>query len=48
MCARIGAASFLLPYIAKPEGAVLFTNNISTALGAIELGIKTTALAGIR
>ena len=35
-------ATFLLPYIAKFHGITLFTNNLSTALKAIELGINTT------
>ena len=39
-------ASFLLPYIAKLRCATLFTNNIHTALRAIELGIDTHCLGG--
>ena len=39
-------ATFLLPYIAKFHGITLFTNNLSTALKAIELGINTTCLGG--
>jgi DeoR/GlpR family transcriptional regulator of sugar metabolism len=38
--------SFLLPYIAKLESATLFTNNISTVLSAIELGIDTHCIGG--
>ena len=39
-------ASFLLPYIAKHSSITLFTNNISTALKAIELGINTHCIGG--
>ena len=39
-------AGFLLPYIAKLKYATLFTNNIHTALSAIELGIDTHCLGG--
>lgn len=39
-------ASFMLPYIAKLHSATLFTNNISTALNAIELGINTHCIGG--
>lgn len=39
-------ASFLLPYIAKHNAVTLFTNNISTALKAIELGINTHCIGG--
>ena len=39
-------AYFLLPYIAKLKSATVFTNNISTALKAIELGINTHCLGG--
>lgn len=39
-------AAFLLPYIAKKKHIVVFTNNLSTALNAIELGIKTHCLGG--
>lgn len=39
-------ASFLLPYIAKHRSVTLFTNNISTALKAIELGIHTHCIGG--
>ena len=38
--------SFLLPYIAKLESVTLFTNNISTVLSAIELGIDTHCIGG--
>lgn len=39
-------AGFLLPYIAKLNSITLFTNNISTALSAIELGINTHCIGG--
>ena len=39
-------ASFLLPYIAKKRDVKLFTNNLSTAIKAIELGINTHCLGG--
>ena len=39
-------AGFLLPHIAKLNYATLFTNNIHTALSAIELGIDTHCLGG--
>ena len=39
-------AAFLLPYIAKFNHAAVFTNNLSTALNAIELGINTHCLGG--
>jgi len=39
-------ACFLLPHIAKLTSAVLFTNNISTALAALELGIDTHCIGG--
>ena len=38
--------TFLLPYIAKHRNITLFTNNLTTALHAIELGIKTHCLGG--
>ena len=38
--------TFLLPYIAKLKSATLFTNNLSTALNAIELGIDTHCIGG--
>ena len=38
--------AFLLPHIAKLNGACVFTNNLSTALNAIELGIDTHCLGG--
>lgn len=38
--------TFLLPYIAKLNSVTLFTNNISTALNAIELGINTHCIGG--
>lgn len=39
-------ATFLLPYIAKHHNITVFTNNLSTALHAIELGINTHCLGG--
>lgn len=39
-------ATFLLPYIAKKKNICIFTNNLSTALNAIELGINTHCLGG--
>lgn len=39
-------ATFLLPYISKLDSAVLFTNNILTALDAIEMGIRTHCIGG--
>lgn len=39
-------ASFLLPYIAEHTDMILFTNSMSTALRAIELGISTNCLGG--
>lgn len=39
-------ATFLLPYIAKYPNITLFTNNLATAIHAIELGIQTHCLGG--
>ncbi len=39
-------ATFLLPYIARLDSVVLFTNNILTALNAIEMGISTHCIGG--
>lgn len=39
-------AAFLLPYIAKLKGVTVFSNNLSTVLNAIELGIDTHCLGG--
>lgn len=39
-------AAFLLPHIARLSSATVFTNNLSTALNAIELGIHTHCLGG--
>jgi len=39
-------ASFMLPYIAKLDSAVVFTNNLETALASIKLGIETHCLGG--
>lgn len=38
--------TFLLPYIAKHQNITVFTNNLTTALQAIELGIQTHCLGG--
>lgn len=38
--------SFLLPYIAKLSAVTVFTNNLSTALTAIDLGIDTHCTGG--
>ncbi len=40
------SAGFLLPFIAKLKNATVFTNNLATALRAIELGIDTHCLGG--
>ena len=37
---------YLLPYIAKKNGVSVFTNNLSTAIQSIELGINTHCLGG--
>ena len=39
-------AACLLPYIAKHHNITVFTNNLTTALQAIELGIDTHCLGG--
>lgn len=39
-------STFLLPYIAKLKALKVFTNNLSTALSAIELGIDTHCFGG--
>ena len=39
-------AAFLLPYIAKLNSPTLFTNNLETAIRAVELGIDTHCLGG--
>ena len=39
-------AAFLIPYIAKHKDVTVFTNNISTALDAINYGIKTHCIGG--
>ena len=38
--------TFLLPYIAKHQNITVFTNNLTTALQAIESGIQTHCLGG--
>ncbi len=40
------SSGFLLPFIAKLKNATVFTNNITTALRAIEYGINTHCLGG--
>ena len=39
-------ASFMLPYIAKIDSAVVFTNNLETAISAIKQGIYTHCVGG--
>lgn len=39
-------AAFLLPYIAKFKYMTVFTNNLTTAISSIELGIETHCLGG--
>jgi len=39
-------ASFLLPYIARLESPILFTNNLETAISAVKQGINTHCLGG--
>ena len=39
-------AAFILPHIAKFSSITVFTNNLSTALRAIELGINTHCIGG--
>ena len=39
-------STFLLPYIAKHKAIKVFTNNLSTALSSIELGIDTHCFGG--
>ena len=39
-------ASFLLPYIAKFDSVVLFTNNLETAISAIKQGICAHCIGG--
>lgn len=39
-------AGFLVPYVAKHKGMTLFTNNMETALKAIEFGIVTHCIGG--
>ena len=40
------SAGFLIPYIAKHKDITLFTNNMITALNAINYGIKTHCVGG--
>lgn len=39
-------ASFMLPYIAKMDSAVVFTNNLEIAVSAIKQGIRTHCIGG--
>lgn len=39
-------ASFLIPYIARLDSAVVFTNNLETAVSAIKQGICTHCIGG--
>ena len=39
-------ASFMLPHIARLNSAIVFTNNLETAISAINLGIKTHCIGG--
>ena len=39
-------ASFMLPYIARLESPVVFTNNLETAISAVNQGILTHCLGG--
>ncbi len=39
-------STFLLPYIAKIRNITVFTNNLSTAMHAVEMGIKIHCLGG--
>lgn len=39
-------ASFMLPYIAKLDSPVVFTNNLETAISAVKQGITTHCLGG--
>lgn len=40
-------AGFLVPYIAKRKGIILFTNNMQTAINAVGYGIETHCLGGV-
>lgn len=40
------SVTYLLPHIAKFSGIQVYTNNLSTAIDAIELGISTNCLGG--
>ena len=39
-------ASFMIPYIARLDSAVIFTNNLETAISAIKQGICTNCIGG--
>lgn len=39
-------AGFMVPYIAKRKNIILFTNNMQTAINAINYGIKTHCIGG--
>lgn len=40
------SASFMLPYIAKLNSPIVFTNNLETTVSAIHLGLNTHCLGG--
>ena len=40
-------ATFLLPYIARLDSPIVFTNNLETAIKAIQEGIRTHCLGGV-
>ncbi|MBQ4154722.1 MAG: DeoR/GlpR transcriptional regulator [Clostridia bacterium] len=39
-------AGFMVPYIAKHKDMILFTNNMQTAINAVNYGIKTHCIGG--
>lgn len=39
-------AGFLVPYIAKHKDMILFTNNMQTAINAVNFGIRTHCIGG--
>lgn len=40
-------AGFLIPYLAKHKNIILFTNNMITAVNAVNMGIKTHCTGGV-
>ena len=40
-------AGFLVPYVAKFKDIILFTNNMQTAINAVNYGIKTHCIGGV-